>query len=104
MRAFRALVVGALAVAVVVTGAPGASAAPPAAGSVRPATQPAPAATTDAVATAVATGKPVVVDDLTTSTELTTALPDGRMRREVSTRPVRVQQGEAWVPVDTDHV
>lgn len=53
---------------------------------------------------AVDSGSPVVVDELTTPTELTTALPDGRMRRELSTRPVRVQQGDAWVPVDTDLV
>ncbi len=53
---------------------------------------------------AVASGSPVVVDELTTPTELTTALPDGRMRRELSTRPVRVQQGDQWVPVDTDLV
>ena len=49
----------------------------------------------------MSSGEPVVVDELTTPTELTTALPDGRMRRELSTRPVRVQQGGSWVPVDT---
>lgn len=52
----------------------------------------------------VSSGDPVVVDGLTTPTELTTVMPDGSMRLELSSRPVRVRQGEAWVPVDTDLV
>lgn len=67
-------------------------------------TRPAPKVQDAALQRAVASGSPVVVDELTTPTELTMALPDGRMRREVSTRPVRVAQGGAWVPVDTDLV
>lgn len=49
---------------------------------------------------AVESGEPVVVDELTTPIELTTALPDGTVEYEASTRPVRVEQGGAWVPVD----
>lgn len=57
-----------------------------------------------ASAEAVATGEPVVVDALTSPTQLTSALPDGTMQLEVSTVPVRVEQGETWVPVDTSLV
>lgn len=51
---------------------------------------------------AVATGTEVVVDDLTSPTELTTAMPDGTMQYEVSSVPVRVEQDGTWVPVDLD--
>lgn len=51
---------------------------------------------------AVTTGAEVVVDDLTTPTELTTALPDGTMQYEAASVPVRVKQNDAWVPVDLD--
>ncbi|GAA1147756.1 hypothetical protein GCM10009651_35610 [Microbacterium natoriense] len=57
-----------------------------------------------ASAEAVASGEPVVVDVLTSPTQLTSALPDGTMQLEVSSVPVRVEQGETWVPVDTSLV
>ncbi|WP_404474182.1 hypothetical protein [Microbacterium aerolatum] len=53
---------------------------------------------------AVATGTEVVVDDLTSPTELTTAMPDGTMQYEVSSVPVRAEQNGTWVPVDLDLV
>lgn len=55
-----------------------------------------------AQSTAVATGAPVVVDSLTTPTELTTAMPDGTVQYEASSQPVRVSKGGSWIPVDTD--
>lgn len=45
-----------------------------------------------------------MVDQLTTPTSLTRAMPDGSMQLEQSSRPVRAKQGESWVPVDTDLV
>lgn len=54
-----------------------------------------------AVAEAVASGSAVVVEDLTTPTEQTSAMPDGTMQLEVSTVPVRVKENGGWVPVDT---
>lgn len=53
---------------------------------------------------AVSSGVPVVVDALTSSTQQTSALPDGTMQLEVSSVPVRVEQDGAWVPVDTSLV
>lgn len=53
---------------------------------------------------AAATGEPVVVDELTTPTEQTSAMPDGTMQYEVSTVPVRVERDGEWIPVDTDLV
>ncbi|MDR6868966.1 hypothetical protein J2Y69_003594 [Microbacterium resistens] len=58
-------------------------------------------ASVEATALAVSSGEPAVVEELTTPTTLTTALPDGTMQLEESTVPVRVDQGGAWVPVDT---
>ncbi|MGN7948997.1 LamG-like jellyroll fold domain-containing protein [Microbacterium sp. 22215] len=49
---------------------------------------------------AVETGEPVVVDELTTPTELTTALPDGTTETAISSRPVRVEQDGSWVDPD----
>lgn len=60
------------------------------------------AAVAAAQAEAVATGEPVVVDELTTPTELTTALPDGTAEVAISTIPVRVAQGDEWVEPDLD--
>ncbi|WP_448721330.1 LamG-like jellyroll fold domain-containing protein [Microbacterium natoriense] len=54
-----------------------------------------------ASAAAVASGVPVVVEELTSPTQQTSALPDGTMQLEVSSVPVRVEQDGAWVPVDT---
>ncbi|MFJ2646705.1 LamG-like jellyroll fold domain-containing protein [Streptomyces sp. NPDC087420] len=51
---------------------------------------------------AVSSDAPVVVADETTPTQLVTAHPDGTFTVDVSPGPVRVQQGGAWVPVDTD--
>ncbi len=47
------------------------------------------------------TGTPVVVDEDTTETTETTALPDGLFQLESTVRPVRVRRGDGWVPVDT---
>lgn len=55
-----------------------------------------------AQAEAVSTGEPVVVDELTTPTELTTALPNGTAELAISTVPVRVEQGDDWVEPDLD--
>ncbi|WDH79297.1 hypothetical protein PTQ19_02295 [Microbacterium esteraromaticum] len=62
------------------------------------------AAIAAAQAEAEATGEPVVVDEMTSPTELTSAMPDGTMQYEVATRPVRAEKDGAWVPVDTDLV
>lgn len=51
---------------------------------------------------AVDSGEPVVVEELTTSTELTTALPDGTVQYEASSRPERAEKDGQWVPVDTE--
>ncbi|PRB63626.1 LamG-like jellyroll fold domain-containing protein [Microbacterium sp. MYb45] len=53
---------------------------------------------------AVATGEPVIVEQLTTPTELVTALPNGTAEMEISSVPVRVEQGGAWVDPDMDLV
>lgn len=54
---------------------------------------------------AAASNAAVVVDELTTPTEQTTALPDGSMGYEVSTVPVRAERSEGgWVPINTDLV
>lgn len=57
-----------------------------------------------ASSTAMASGEAVIVEELTTSTQQTSALPDGTMQLEVSTVPVRVEQNDAWVPIDTNLV
>ena len=67
-------------------------------------TAPATSASSEAAALALArlTGEPVVVDSLTTETELTSAMPDGSMQLTVDATPVRVLQGDDWLPVDTE--
>ncbi|WP_202638761.1 DNRLRE domain-containing protein, partial [Bailinhaonella thermotolerans] len=46
-------------------------------------------------------GKPVEVPDLTTETSQTFANPDGKtFTTQISSGPVRVRQGNTWVPVD----
>lgn len=62
------------------------------------------AAVAEAQAEAQATGEAVVVDELTSPTELTSAMPDGTMQYEVATRPVRAEKDGDWVPVDMDLV
>lgn len=49
---------------------------------------------------AATTGQEVVVEELTSPTEVTKAMPDGTLQYEVSSVPVRAQQGDEWVPVD----
>ncbi|WUD76776.1 LamG domain-containing protein [Streptomyces sp. NBC_00510] len=49
---------------------------------------------------AVSTGKPVVVDALTTETSTTEALPDGTFVNTTSPLPTRVRKDGAWTPVD----
>ncbi|MGC0370109.1 LamG-like jellyroll fold domain-containing protein [Microbacterium sp. SLBN-111] len=54
---------------------------------------------------AAVTNTPVVVEELTTATEQTKALPNGSMGYEVSTVPVRTERSEGeWVPIDTNLV
>ncbi|WP_416968493.1 FG-GAP-like repeat-containing protein [Streptomyces sp. 4F14] len=54
-----------------------------------------------AVAESRRTGKAVAVDTATTATELTWALPDGRMRTEIAALPRRAKNAEGrWAPVD----
>ncbi|MGN7979442.1 LamG domain-containing protein [Microbacterium sp. 22195] len=50
---------------------------------------------------AAESGAPVVVEELTSPTELTTAMPDGSTQLEQWTVPVRVPREGGWVPVDT---
>ncbi|WP_170991291.1 DNRLRE domain-containing protein [Herbidospora galbida] len=45
--------------------------------------------------------KPVEVTDETTATSIMYALPDGTFRSEFTAGPIRVRQGEGWVPIDT---
>jgi hypothetical protein len=54
-----------------------------------------------ASAQARATGQPVTVSGLTTGTTSVTASPNGTETSQTYVLPVRVQQGAAWVPVDT---
>ncbi|WP_345184838.1 hypothetical protein, partial [Microbacterium panaciterrae] len=54
-----------------------------------------------AVVRSSASRQPVVIDALTTPTEQTTAMPDGTMRLEQSSVPVRVAREGSWIPVDT---
>ena len=60
----------------------------------------APDATT-AVATAAATGRPVVIDELTDEYTRHLANPDGTRSFEQYLVPQRVRQGAGWAPVDT---
>ena len=59
------------------------------------------AAMTAAVAAAHASGKPTVVNGLTTETQQVQAQPSGRFQLSESAEPVRTQQHGTWVPVDT---
>lgn len=57
---------------------------------------------TAAAKEAAETGTATLVEDATSPTELLTAMPDGSMRLELSTVPVRTERSEGeWVPVDT---
>lgn len=60
----------------------------------------------EALSDAVASGTDVVVDELTTQTQLVTATADGRLKATLSAEPVRVEDGpgDAWVAVDTSLV
>lgn len=58
-------------------------------------------AVSSAASAARATGEPVPVVGMITPTEQTLAMPDGTMRYEASSVPVRVERGGDWVPVDT---
>ncbi|QNP75725.1 DNRLRE domain-containing protein [Streptomyces roseirectus] len=54
-----------------------------------------------AVAESRRTGKAVTVDTATTGTEMTWALPDGRMRTEIAALPRRAKNAEGrWAPID----
>ncbi|MGW2397780.1 LamG-like jellyroll fold domain-containing protein [Kitasatospora sp. NPDC001664] len=53
-----------------------------------------------AKAKAKASGKPVVVEELTTSTSLTVANPDGTLTRTDNLLPIRVKQNGTWAEVD----
>nr|WP_322843333.1 LamG-like jellyroll fold domain-containing protein [Herbiconiux sp. KACC 21604] len=55
----------------------------------------------DATRIAVAYGHNVVVEDQTTETTLVEALPDGTYQLTSSSMPVRVEQDESWVDIDT---
>lgn len=58
----------------------------------------------EAVAVAKATSREVVVDEATTSTSLTTALPDGTLSTKISNEPVRMQTSQGWTDISTDLV
>ncbi|MEU1510028.1 ricin-type beta-trefoil lectin domain protein [Kitasatospora sp. NPDC005748] len=64
--------------------------------------QPAPAAGAleTALRKAKATGKPVPVEELTTETSLTVALPTGKLALTSHLLPARVKKGGAWADVD----
>lgn len=49
---------------------------------------------------AVATGEPVVVEDLTTETVQVTALPEGLFEASVSPAPVRIEDDGQWRELD----
>lgn len=59
------------------------------------------AAMTAAVAQAHSTGKPVVVDALTTETQETVAQPKGGFALTSNPKPVRTKKDGAWTAVDT---
>ncbi|MBD9727171.1 hypothetical protein PV755_25300 [Streptomyces caniscabiei] len=62
-----------------------------------------PAATAEARASqrAVASGKPVAVDELTSSTSRVVARPDGTFTAETATSPERVRKDGKWTDIDT---
>ena len=55
----------------------------------------------DAAQQAKASGKPTVIDSLTTQTQTVTALPSGGFRAVISALPTRVEQDGHWAAVDT---
>ncbi|MER7754509.1 ricin-type beta-trefoil lectin domain protein [Kitasatospora sp. NPDC097643] len=57
-------------------------------------------AVTEAVTKAKATGKPVVVDALTTARSQAVAKPDGRLSVTESAREVRAKKGDGWADLD----
>ncbi|MFF3371685.1 LamG-like jellyroll fold domain-containing protein [Streptomyces sp. NPDC002680] len=57
--------------------------------------------TESASARAKATGKPVVIDQLTDTGTQVVANPDGTLTRTDSSMPQRVRQRGKWVPIDT---
>lgn len=61
------------------------------------------AALESAIDFAVSTGDPVAVDELTTESQLITALPSGGLQATLSPGPVRVPDGpnDSWVDIDT---
>lgn len=59
------------------------------------------AATARASEEARSSGNPVVVDDLTTETNLVTAQPDGSLTLEANVDPVRTKVDGDWTPIDT---
>ncbi|GAA3580876.1 LamG domain-containing protein [Nonomuraea rosea] len=54
-----------------------------------------------AIAQARSAGQPVEVESLRSETRQVFAKPDGALTMEQYVRPVRVRQGDRWVPVDT---
>lgn len=62
------------------------------------------AAIAEATVQALESGEPVVVDELTTPTLITTALPEGGVQVESTTVPVRVERDGEWLPVDLNLV
>ncbi|MFC4114803.1 LamG-like jellyroll fold domain-containing protein [Nonomuraea zeae] len=69
---------------------------------VTPAVEPVPGPPEEsAIAQARRAGKPVEVESLRSETRQVFAKPDGTMTLEQHVRPVRVRQGDRWVPVDT---
>lgn len=59
---------------------------------------------TNAVREASTAGVPVVVDDLTSPTEITKANPDGSLTKEISSEPVRMETSSGWADISTDLV
>ncbi|MFE4542362.1 hypothetical protein [Arthrobacter sp. NPDC056727] len=55
----------------------------------------------EAAQEAAAAGEPVVVDSLTTPTDLTLAKPDGTFQLEVSSEPVRMNNENGWENIST---
>ena len=105
MRALPTFVVSAVVGAMVVGVTPSASANQPSATHAAAQSGLAHAASGSSASAAVraaTSGAPVVVDELTTPTSLTKAMPDGSMQLEQSTIPIRVRRDSGWIPVDTD--
>lgn len=59
----------------------------------------------EALALAVSSGEPIVVDEFTTPVSQISALPNGEMQYEISSVPVRTEDGDGgWEPINTDLV